>query len=493
MTSIGACGYVVPTASLAPSDLAALMEELTMTPAVATGSDFSSEPRRFPLYREEVIDGQSALIVPKYFGLSRFGRPSRDMRVAAADCGAARFPEFRGELRPSQSAAVSRFLARARDPLVGGGIVTLPCGGGKTVIALKIIADLGRKALIVVHKEFLISQWRERLAQFLPEASVGLVKAGVVDVEGRHVVLGSVQSLSMKSYPPAVFADFGTLVVDECHRVGTEVFSRALIGTSFRYSLGLSATPDRKDGMTKAIVHHLGPALADSGGAEHAPRDDDDDAMPLVRVRVVRFGSTNKTEYAREEIVHRRAATGALKACPNLSRMINNICDFAPRTEFIAGIVLETLAAEPSRRVLILSDRKSQLTALRDILVSSADVGFYWGGMKPDELRASAKCRVICATFPYAAEGMDIPELDTLVLASPKTDVVQSCGRITRRRAQTSHAAAATAAAGSNCPLVIDVVDTFSGIFVAQARKRARFYRDQGMLVLPQQQTGAPK
>jgi hypothetical protein len=474
------------------------MEELTMTPIVP-GSDFApsgaSGPRRFPIYREDVDgDGQDIIIVPKHFGLSRFGAPARDMRAAPVSSSA--FPAFNGELRPSQSVVVSRFLARARDPLVGGGIVTLPCGGGKTVIALKIVADLGCKALIVVHKEFLLSQWRERLSQFLPGASVGLVKAGVLDVEGRHVVLASVQSLSMKTYPPEAFADFGTLVVDECHRVGTEVFSRALFGTSFRYSVGLSATPDRKDGMTKAIVHHIGPALlvdsraeasvcgaeASVCGAEDSRVPDavaSQDAIPLVRVRVVRFNSGNKTDYAREEIVHRRVATGAIKACPNLSRMINNICDFAPRTEFIADLVRETLAAEPSRRVLILSDRKSQLTALRDILASNIDVGFYWGGMKPDELRASAQCRVICATFPYAAEGMDIPELDTLVLASPKTDVVQSCGRITRRRG-----GSAASAAASSCPLVIDVVDTFSGIFVAQARKRARFYRDSGMLVL---------
>eukprot|EP00798_Chlamydomonas_sp_ICE-L_P010974 gene10974-biopygen11072 len=437
-------GYHVPLDSDYET---AIKEDLTMTPLQAFGQDcFASQPPvRFPLFR----CSDSELIIPKFYGLER--------------CAPSRSPWSRPTLRAPAT------------PSWPGGIVALPCGGGKTVVALKIVSELACKTLIVVHKEFLLSQWRERIAQFLPSASVGLVKAGVTDTEGRDVVLASLQSLSMKTYASAAFSDFGLLIVDECHRVGTEVFSRALFKTTFRYSLGLSATPERKDGMTRAIVFHLGPpvppppSLLDEPAAASV-------SNKVVRVRVVRF-SSDARESAREEVINRRLADGRMKAAPNISRMINNVCAFEPRTAFVVDLIKnDVLARAPDRRVLVLSDRKSQLQRVHDLLAEAGiSVGFYWGGMKPAALKESSSRRVICATFPYAAEGMDIPALDTLVLASPKTDVVQSCGRITRFRPDEHE--------DDHPPLVVDVVDTFAGIFVAQSRKRQRFYASRGFLI----------
>eukprot|EP00798_Chlamydomonas_sp_ICE-L_P000727 gene727-biopygen469 len=415
-----------------------------MTPLQPFGQDFfAGAPVRFPLFRSS----DTELILPKYYGLERV------YRAVASRSGVRGF----------------FLLERARDPKVAGGIITLPCGGGKTVVALKIASELACKTLIVVHKEFLLSQWRERIEQFMPDASVGLVKAGVTDTHGRAVILASLQSLSMKSYAADTFSEFGLLIVDECHRVGTEVFSRALFKTSFRYSLGLSATPDRKDGMTRAIVYHLGPLVPLLQFDDSVSSSTGNDRV--VRVCVVRF-SSDAREYAREEVIQRRVADGRMKAAPCISRMITNVCDFEPRTAFVVELISDVLASAPDRRVLVLSDRKSQLQHVHDLLVAKEiAVGFYWGGMKPSELKESSSRRVIFATFPYAAEGMDIPKLDTLVLASPKTDVVQSCGRITRFRPD---------ADTTNNPLVIDVVDTFAGIFVAQSRKRQRFYASMG-------------
>eukprot|EP00798_Chlamydomonas_sp_ICE-L_P000874 gene874-biopygen4472 len=442
-----------------------------MTPLQPFGQElFAGAPVRFPLFRSS----DTELILPKNYGLERFGVPDLSSNSVdyfhCDDAGGGGRVAFIGQLRPVQESVVSSFLDRACDPKVAGGIITLPCGSGKTVVALKIASELACKTLIVVHKEFLLSQWRERIEQFMPDASVGLVKAGVTDTHGRDVVLASLQSLSMKSYAADTFSEFGLLIVDECHRVGTEVFSRALFKTTFRYSLGLSATPDRKDGMTRAIVYHLGPPVPllqfdDSVSSSSTGND------RVVRVRVVRF-SSDAREYAREEVIHRRFADGRMKAAPCISCMITNVCDFEPRTAFVVELISDVLASTPDRRVLVLSDRKSQLQHVHDLLVTKGiAVGLYWGGMKPSELKESSSRRVICATFPYAAEGMDIPELDTLVLASPKTDVVQSCGRITRFRPD---------ADTTNNPLVIDVVDTFAGIFVAQSRKRQRFYASMG-------------
>jgi len=468
-TSLRVDGYHVPLDAIPDAEISHIREDLTMTPLQPGQEFFASDPVRFPLFRSS----DTELILPKYYGLERFGIPSNSddyFHCDDAGGGGGRVA-FIGQLRPVQESVVSSFLERARDPKVAGGIITLPCGGGKTVVALKIASDLACKTLIVVHKEFLLSQWRERIEQFMPYASVGLVKAGVTDTHGRDVVLASLQSLSMKSYDADTFSEFGLLIVDECHRVGTEVFSRALFKTTFRYSLGLSATPERKDGMTRAIVYHLGPQVPLLQFDDSVSSSTGNDRV--VRVRVVRF-SSDAREYAREEVIHRRVADGRMKSAPCISRMITNVCDFEPRTAFVVKLISDVLASAPDRRVLVLSDRKSQLQNVHDLLVAKGiEVGFYWGGMKNSELKASASRRVICATFPYAAEGMDIPELDTLVLASPKTDVVQSCGRITRFRPD-------SATTNTNNPLVIDVVDTFAGIFVAQSRKRQRFYASMG-------------
>lgn len=394
----------------------------------------------FAVYQESA----SKIYVPKYFGLQRFGPPQRD----AIPEGAPIAVRFEGGLREEQARPVRAFLEAARDPMRRGGILSLPCGAGKTVIALHLLAALGRKTLIVVHKDFLLNQWRERIAQFLPGASVGTVKAKTVDVAGRDVVIGSLQSLSMKEYGPEVLDGVGFLIIDECHRVGTEVFSRALNKTNFRYSLGLSATVTRKDGMTKAFVHFLGDVLYKGSRRQ--------DAVDVVQ----RAFFDADPAYRREELI------GALGK-PNMSRMINNICAFGPRTAALVAAILRVVRADPGRKVLVLSDRKSQLSDVRaGVEAGGVTAGFYWGGMKPEALAESETKQVMCATFAYAAEGMDVPDLDTLFLASPKSDIEQSVGRILRRKAD----------ARARAPLIYDVVDDFS-LFGRQGAKRRAFYK----------------
>jgi superfamily II DNA or RNA helicase len=444
-TSLSARGYSILKSALNAEEMRVLTRELTMAPVVmgarARGPGASSGMGpSFKVFSESA----NKVYLPKCFALKRFGLPVRDVLSNGAEIRV----DFVGALRPEQRAPADAFLAAARDPLRTGGIISLPCGGGKTITALHIAATLGRKTLIIVHKEFLLNQWRERIAQFLPTASVGLVKAQVIDVEGRDIVLASLQSLSMKSYPEDLFVDFGLMIIDECHRVGTEVFSRALMSTCCRYTLGLSATVQRKDGMTKAFTHFLGDVIFKGKRREDA-------------VRVERWSFHDSDPAYCEEVIIGFAGS------PNVSRMINNICDHQPRTRMIVRLISSVLEREPMRKVLVLSDRKSQLRSIKAMIEDGrvATAGFYWGGMKPDELAESEKKTVMCATFSYAAEGMDVPDLDTLVLASPKSDIEQSCGRILRQKSSER----------DRLPLIIDIVDTFS-LFYRQALKRKKFY-----------------
>lgn len=443
-TGISRRGYWVRKGTLPGGDKEArrLKAELTMQPLQHGVGAMGSMPQtRFPLY----LESRTKLYLPKYFGLQRYGLPVKErMGIGdGADVGPLR---FMGSLRDEQRRPVEAFLAAARDPVRQGGILSMPCGFGKTVVALHLVARLGKKTLVVVHKDFLLNQWRERIAEFLPDARVGTIKAKTVDVADKDVVIASLQSLSMKDYPDSVLDGIGFVIFDECHRVGTEVFSRALHKTNFRYSLGISATVTRKDGMTKAFVHHLGEVLFQGKRRQ--------DSVVVVQRR-----------YRDADPAYCREVTIASTGRPNSSRMINNIAEHAPRTAMLVEHIAR-LAGE-DRKVLVLSDRKRQLQDVRDGLRErDVDAGFYWGGMKREALAESEKKPVMCATFAYAAEGMDVPDLDTLVLASPKSDIEQSCGRILRK----------TADSRERVPLILDVVDCFS-LFERQAAKRMAYYR----------------
>ena len=293
-----------------------------------------------------------------------------------------------------------------------------------------------------------MNQWRERIEQFLPGASIGTIKGPIIDVDEKDIIIGSVQSLSMKDYPDTVFKGISFLVVDECHRIGTEVFSRALLKRCFRYTLGLSATVHRKDGMSQVFYHFLGDIVH-----KVKPRVD--------CVKVVQYMYNSDDErYSREEVIKSLGK-------PNMSLMINNIAAFEPRNEFIIFSIISVIRHEPQRKVLVLSDRKEQLATLHKGLVSNdISAGFYYGGLKPLQLAESEKCQVILATFPYAAEGMDCRGLDTLYLVSPKSDIEQSCGRILRAQAHERE----------SVPLIVDIADGFS-VFQHQAKKRRLYYK----------------
>ena len=117
-----------------------------------------------------------------------------------------------------------------------GGIISVPCGWGKTIIALYLISKLKKKTIIVVHKEFLLNQWKQRIAEFLPDAKAGRIQGKVVDIENKDIVIGMLQSLSIKDYSDDVFSQFGFSIVDECHHIAAEVFSRSLPKINCFYS-----------------------------------------------------------------------------------------------------------------------------------------------------------------------------------------------------------------------------------------------------------------
>ena len=204
---------------------------------------------KFPIFREST----QKLYVPRYYGENKFGKPQETHLTSGNDINL----EFKGQLRDYQENIIQKYMESIQNN-TGGGLLEIPCGRGKTVMALKIISLLSKKVLIIVHKSFLLNQWIERIEEFLPQARVGKIQGQICDIEDKDIVIGMLQSLSMKEYPYELFSSFGLTVVDEVHHIAAEVFVRSLFKIVTPYVLGLSATMQRKDGLSKVFKMFLG-------------------------------------------------------------------------------------------------------------------------------------------------------------------------------------------------------------------------------------------
>lgn len=320
-----------------------------------------------------------------------------------------------------------------------------------TVMAIYLICQMKKKSLVIVHKDFLLQQWKERIEQFAPGARLGLIKAKTIDVEDKDIVLASLQSLSMKDYEKDIFKGFGLVVIDEVHHTSAEVFSKALRKVAFKYTLGLSATIKRKDGLSKVFKWYLGDVIYSNVKKKQEDTVDID----------LQYYYVPDPRYSKEEYMMGKKL--------NISKMINNICEYQPRIDFVVSAIKEALRKEPLRRPIVLSDRRNHLERIGDALRKAGiDCGYYFGGMRQEDLKESETKRVLLGTFCMVSEGFDCKSLDTLVIASPKSDVVQSVGRILREEAKNRR----------HTPLVIDIIDQFS-IFERQANKRIQYYKSQ--------------
>ena len=443
---LGKKGYTIPKSLLLKEDEEYLRKELFVKPEVI-GANFgnpSDEESAFPVFRENT----NKFYLPRFYGINRYGLPSRSEIAQGADINVT----FSKSLRDYQEKIIGVYTKYVNTPicsgsvLVGsGGILQVPCGAGKTVMALKIISNLKKKTLIIVHKEFLMNQWIERIAEFLPGASVGKIQGQTFDIEGKDIVIGMVQTLYDKEFHPDAFAQFGLTIIDEVHRIGSEQFSRTLFKTITPYMLGISATVERKDKLTKVLYMFIGDMIY----SEDRKNDD------LVTVRAIHYIS-NDAEF--------NEVDRDFRDNPKYSTMIVKLCSYGPRSDFIIKVVGDLLNEDCDKQIMILCHNRSLLTYLFEGISHRglASVGYYVGGMKQLKLQETEQKQIVLATYAMAAEALDIKTLSTLIMVTPKTDITQSIGRILRVK----HAN----------PIVVDIVDKHD-IFQNQWAQRKRFYK----------------
>jgi len=314
-----------------------------------------------------------------------------------------------------------------------------------TVMSLKIISLLHKKTLILVHKEFLMNQWIERIHEFLPGAKIGKIQGPLAEIEGNDIVIGMIQSIYNKEFPGNMYSSFGLTIIDEVHRIGSEEFSKTLLKISTPYMLGISATVERKDKLTKVLYMFIGPKI-------YSEKREDDD---VVQVRAIQY-VTNDRDFNEVEYDFR--------GNPKYSTMITKLCAFGPRSDFIVRALGDLVLENPENQIMVLCHNRSLLRYLHDSIVHKkiAPVGFYVGGMKQADLQATESMQIVLATYAMAAEALDIKTLSTLVMITPKTDITQSVGRILRMKHEN--------------PIIVDIVDSHD-IFQNQWRHRKTFYK----------------
>lgn len=435
----------------------------------------------FPVY----LENDNKIYLPRFLGYQLFGEPNNPSKIMDGKCHSL---EFKGKLQNVQIPIVEAMDKAFKEK--GGGFLNLRCGSGKTVLALYAISALKKKTLVVVHKGFLIDQWIERVQQFLPDAKIGLIKGSKLEVEDKDIVLATIQSLSMKKYSNEIFEEFGLMILDECHRMPSEVFSRALQRISTKYILGLSATTNRKDGLMKQLKWFIGPIFYSN------VKNDLFNSNSISDKKQGKDSYTNLNEYKILVYTYKIYSDNekyidtpiAYNGRPNSAKMINNVTNHPQKNALILQLIQKLIKEKPNkkydpsfqptelsrrRQIIILSDRRDQLNYLQSCIEKDemGTVGQYVGGMKQSALKESESKRIILATYSMAREGLDIKTLNTLILASPVSDVEQSVGRILRNRQKCVEE--------NKIPLfypkVIDVVDNFS-IFIAQFRKREKYY-----------------
>lgn len=436
-------GYRLPKTSI--PNLLTLKAKLTVKPYVPAVFVNPRFVQKYSVFKESADD----MYVPKYFGIEEFGAYTTTTRNV--DPTADAFWEFTGSLRDIQVDVVNSFLK----PEPHDGLICLQTGGGKTVCALYIAAQLKFPTLVLVHNTFLRDQWIERIKTFLPNARIGIFQGETQQVENVDIIVGMLQSVCLKDIPVDTFKTVGFVIVDECHHIASEAFSQAVPKITSKYMLGLSATPERKDKLMHVIHWFLGPLLYKS--------DTSDKVDPGVFVEMYEFEEGD--EKFNEVIYNNQGVMFT-------SLMVNKLVDYDPRNKMIVNL-LGDICDEPERQLLVLSDRVDHCQKLFDMLPTDTQETACVLSRKIDSKTRADWCqtkRILIATYQMCKEGFDVATLNTLVIATPRPDVDQIVGRILRVE-KTKRTIA---------PLIIDIVDP---AFRRQFQERLSLYNKRNYKV----------
>ena len=369
--------------------------------------------------------------------------------------------EFKGTLTDIQESALAAIKK------TDTGILSAPPGTGKTVMACALIAKRRAPTLVLVHRQPLVVQWRDRLIQFLgiDKKDIGVLGGKKKNRTGK-IDIAMLQSLTRTESLDEITQDYSQVIVDECHHIPATSFESVMKQFPARYVVGLTATPYRKDKLERILFQQCGPVRHEIKSADGGKLE-----------KKVIF---TETGFRLPEDAEPKPAYHVLAHYLTTDPKRNNL---------IAHDAMEALRA--CRFLLLISDRKDHLETLNALIEKGLGESsnahkrprlFRLNG----ELSAKARAQVlsdvetarteglavgILATASLIGEGFDLPALDTLILAMPlsfKGRMVQYAGRLHRL------------AEGKTAVVVHDYVDSSSAMFLKMYRNRIKAYQEMG-------------
>lgn len=352
--------------------------------------------------------------VPREWGKQQKWLPTKfsfDIQTVSATI---EWPEFNGTFRHGQDSAIKRVVAIFDKET--GCLLEGKCGSGKTVTSLNIAKSLGQRTLVTVHKDDLLEQWKEEAEKRFPGIKVGIIK-GKKSLESfspakYHIVLSMAKTLYM--YKDSLSYEnfhrfFGLHIFDEGHHYPSKTFEPILGLLPARYKLGVSATWRRKDGLEPLFYYHLGSKLVKL-------------QAPLL------VGQYKKVLWNTPVQESTYFKYGQLQTAGFINRLVYT-------EKYIDFLVTSCMkSCDAGRRILVLADRVNLLYRILDGLIEKdygKKTGLYVGAHKRLG-KETLNREIVLATYAMFSEGTDSPTLDTLLFATPRSDIEQSVGRIQR-------------------------------------------------------------
>lgn len=356
-----------------------------------------SEP--YPLY----VEGKEWIGIPRFFGTEIYGQPNNDLRSMGVEMNPSIKFTWKLQNTPQkpQIDAVKSWTDNR-----GEGILCLPCGGGKTVIAVYLSLLMHRRTLILVQNGGLLLQWLERIEMICPQSKIGIIQQEKCQIEGMDFVIGMIQTVQKSTVD---LSSFGMVIVDECHHIAAKTFSQSVMKTRPRYMLGLSATPERKDGLTHVLYWLLGPLVYKSERKDITPQTITQIEYPFGNQKVISY-------------------KGGVKGIPS---MVTRMTKDAKRNQLLDVCITRLIHTEGISKILVISDRREHLEEMNAEYEKKYPAGLYIGGMKKADLEESKTKQIIFASYAMAKEYLDISGLSGMVLATPCiVDTEQVVGRL---------------------------------------------------------------
>jgi len=508
-------GCIIRKEHLDDDTLRNLKQDLTLKAVVH--KDYAKFAPKVKAYKEN----KTYLYLPPFWARENIGIPPKNL----IKDGLPFTSEFK-TIYPPRDYQVP-FLDKAFSQMkeIGGAVLTAKCAFGKTFCSIYLATLLKQKTLILVHTSVLLDQWIDRLSYFCPAAKIGKIKGKAFEVDGKDFVIGMLQTVVRedRGYTSETFKDFGFVISDECHHISSPMFSRALPIISTKYKLGLSATPQRNDRLENIFFWWLGPMIEVNMKLEKpytlvkvvSYYDDDYEekktwsgGFNLVEMTEDIVNNHKRNEFIIKNTIHytklgrqtlvlstRRSHLELLKQMFDRKPFKKNNGDYATAGMYVGGMKsnvvqgLESLKTNEideiieknidkvidkkfkkllwdkngnrkmkNGKIKVMGSRKQKIE-----LIEGCNMEYEIE--KKASLEESAKCDVLFATYQLVSEGTDIPTLNTLIMASPKKEIEQVVGRITRAK-------------NEHKPLVLDICDMFS-VYQNQGKYRQRFYRKQ--------------